>query len=481
MLAAGAPAGAGVWRAELAETIRLALPIALTQLGQIAMMTTDLALLGRLGEATVAAASLGNAVAFTCYFVGMGLMSAVAPLAAQAYGARMPRMVRRALRVGVWAAVMLGLPLMLVQLNGERLLLALGQAPETAALAGRYLMGLAWSMVPGWCYVALRGFMGAVNRPQPALWITLAAIPLNAVLAYGLIYGAFGLPRLDLLGAGIATTIVNICTCIAALWVAYALRPFHKYRVLGRFWRADWPLLGRLVAIGAPISGGFLLEYGLFAAAAPLMGLIGTTALAAHQIALMVSAILYMVPFGISIAATVRVGHAVGRRDAVATRRAGLAALALAAAFMTALTLAVVAARGVIPGLFLGSVTPDASAVVALAAGLLLVGATFFIADGMQAIAAGALRGLNDTRVPLLFSALSFWVVGFTAAYALAFPAGYGAYGVWIGLSLGTAVYAALLVARFHALTRRGYLPAVTGADESGSAALAHERVRQKR
>ena len=142
MLAAGAPAGAGVWRAELADTIRLALPIALTQLGQIAMMTTDLALVGRLGEATVAAASLGNAVAFTCYFVGMGLMSAVAPLAAQAYGARKPRMVRRALRVGVWAAVMLGLPLMPVQFNGERLLLALGQAPETAALAGRYLMGL---------------------------------------------------------------------------------------------------------------------------------------------------------------------------------------------------------------------------------------------------------------------------------------------------------------------------------------------------
>ena len=242
--------------------------------------------------------------------------------------------------------------------------------------------------------------------------------------------------------------------------------------MLGRFWRADWPLLGRLVAIGAPISGGFLLEYGLFAAAAPLMGLIGTTALAAHQIALTVAAILYMVPFGISIAATVRVGHAVGRRDAVATRRAGFAAIALAAAFMTAMTIAVVGARDLIPRLFLGNAASDASATVALAAGLLLVGATFFIADGMQAIAAGALRGLNDTRVPLLFSALSFWGVGFTAAYALAFPAGYGAYGVWIGLSLGTGVYAVLLVARFQALTRRGYLPAVSGADESGSAAL---------
>jgi MATE family multidrug resistance protein len=476
MLAAGAPAGAAVWRVELAETIRLALPIALTQLGQIAMMTTDLALLGRLGEATVAAASLGNAIAFTCYVVGMGLMSAVAPLAAQAYGARQPRMVRRALRVGLWAAVMLGLPMILIQLNGERLLLALGQTPETAATAGRYLMGLAWSTVPGWWYVALRGFMGAVNRPQPGLWITLAAIPLNAVLAYALIYGAFGLPRLDLLGAGIATTIVNVCTCVAALWVAYALPPFRKYRVLGRFWRADWPLLGRLVAIGAPISGGFLLEYGLFAAAAPLMGLIGTTALAAHQIALTVAAILYMVPFGISIAATVRVGHAVGRRDTVATRQAGLAALVLAAAFMAAMTIAIVGTRDLIPRLFLGDAASDANATVALAAGLLVVGATFFIADGMQAIAAGALRGLNDTRVPLFFSALSFWGVGFAAAYALAFPAGYGAYGVWIGLSLGTGVYAVLLVARFNVLTRRGYLPVVSGANDRRSATLAGER-----
>jgi len=311
MLASGAsmPEGKVSWRAELAETIRLALPIALTQLGQIAMMTTDLALLGRLGAATVAAASLAHAVLFTAFVLGMGLVSAVAPLASQAYGARKPRMVRRALRVGFWAALMLGLPMTLLQFRGEQILLAFGQAPETAALAERYLYGLAWSLVPGWWFIALRSFMSAVNRPQPALWITLGAIPANGLLAYALIYGEFGLPRLDLLGAGIATTIVSIGMCIAALWIAYTCRPFKKYQVLGRFWRADWQLLGRLVFVGAPISGAFLLEYGLFAAAAPLMGLIGTAALAAHQIALQVAAILFMVPFGVSIAATVRVGQ----------------------------------------------------------------------------------------------------------------------------------------------------------------------------
>ena len=176
-------------------------------------------------------------------------------------------------------------------------------------------MGLAWCLVPAWWFIALRGFMQSVNRPEPGLWITLAAIPVNALLAYALIYGEFGLPRLEMFGAGLATTIVNIGMCVAAVWVCYACRPFKKYRILGRFWRPDWPLFGRLFAIGAPISGTMLLEYGVFAAAALLMGRLGTTELAAHQIALTFASILFMVPFGISMAATVRVGHAAGRRD----------------------------------------------------------------------------------------------------------------------------------------------------------------------
>src|SRR5690606_25547442 len=191
------------------------------------------------------------------------------------------------------------IPLSAAQLYGENLLLAFGQAPDAAALAENYLIGLAWSLVPAWWFIALRGFMQSVNRPEPALWITLAAIPINALLAYALIYGAFGLPRLELLGAGLATTMVNIGMCIAGIWVCYACRPFRKYQILGRFWVPDGPLLARLVAIGAPISGTMLLEYGVFAAAALLMGLIGTVELAAHQIAITTASILFMVPFGI--------------------------------------------------------------------------------------------------------------------------------------------------------------------------------------
>jgi multidrug resistance protein, MATE family len=464
-IAAGAKALAGQnhWRGELTGTVKLALPIALTQLGQVAMMTSDLVLIGHLGDKAIAGAALGQTVLFAAFMVGLGLVSAVAPLAAQAYGAREPRMVRRALRVGLWVSVLLGIPSIALQSMGETLLLALGQEKETAHLAAQYLAGLGWSLVPAWWFIALRGFMSAVNRPEPALWITLAAIPANALLAYALIYGAFGLPRLDLLGAGAATTLVNIGMCIAAFWLAYTQHPFKKYRVLNRFWRFDEALLRQLVVVGAPISGAFLLEYGLFASAAILMGWIGTTALAAHQIALQVASILFMVPFGISMAATVRVGHAVGREDAGASRRAGFAAIGLGAAFMAAMVLVIVALRHVIPLVFLGAHSGDASATVALAATLLALGSTFFIVDGVQTIAAGALRGLNDTRVPMIFAAVSFWVVGFATSYTLAFPARLEAPGIWIGFTVGLGLYALLLVLRFNALTRRGYMPAAPG------------------
>jgi MATE family multidrug resistance protein len=457
---AKAPAGRALWRAELTETVKLALPIALTQLGQIAMLTSDLALIGRLGDAAVASAALAQAVLFTGFVLGMGIVSAVTPLAAQYFGARQPRMVRRALRVGLWASVILGAPLTIAQFWGGDLLRALGQSPATAELAQRYLFGMAWCIVPSWFFMALRNFMGAVNRPEPGLWITLVAIPANALLGYALIYGAFGLPRLDLLGAGLATTIVSVGMCLAAIWVCYARRPFRKFHVLGRFWRPDWQLTRQLLVVGAPMSGSFLLEYGVFAAAAQLMGWIGTAALTAHQIALQIAGIMFMVPFGISMAATVRVGHAAGRGDAAATRRAGFTAIALGVVFMAAMTLIVASTRHTLPLFFLGSDAPDPQT-VALAASLLVLGASFFIADGVQTIAAGSLRGLNDTRVPLIFAAVSFWLIGFAGCWIFGFTFRLGAYGIWIGLSLGIATYAVLLTWRFQRLTARHYLPQV--------------------
>ena len=437
---------------ELTETLKLAVPLALTQLGQIAMMTTDLAFIGRLGDEAVAAAALAHTVFFVSFTFGMGLVSAVAPLAAQAFGAGNPPLVRRSLRVGLWAALLISLPMMALPFRGEQVLLALGQSPAAAALAQQYLFGLAWSILPGLCFLAIRGFMSAINRPEPILWITLAAIPANALLVYLLLYGEWGLPRLGLFGTGLATSIVNTGMLLAGLWFAIRHQPFRQYHILGHIWRVDWGLMRQLIVVGAPISIAFLLEYGLFGAAGLLMGLISTTALAAHQIALQVAAILFMVPFGIGMAATVRVGNAVGRGDAPAVKRAGFIATGLGIVFMSAMTLAVIAGRFAIAEIFLGEGT---GAATELTATLLLVGSTFFVADGIQTVAAGSLRGMNDTRIPLLFATVSYWLVGFTCACAFGFWTPLGAIGVWIGLSCGTAVYAVLLLLRFRRLADR--------------------------
>src|SRR3954469_3616375 len=340
---------------ELAETLKLAVPIALTQLGQIAMMTTDIAMIGRLGSEAVAAAALAHTVLFVSFTFGMGLVSAVAPLAAQAFGARNPHLIRRSLRVGLWAALLISLPLMALRFWAEPALLMLGQAPTTAHLAQDYLAGLVWTILPALWFMAIRGFMSAINRPEPILWITLAAIPANALLVYLLLYGPFGLPQLGLFGAGLATSIVNLGTFLGAAWFAARRRPFRKYHVFGYFWRIDWRLMWQLIVVGAPISLSFLLEYGLFGAAGLLMGLISTTALAAHQIALQVAAILFMVPFGIGMAATIRVGHAAGRNDAHGVRRAGFAAAVLGLVLGITVTAAVIAGRFAIARLFLGN------------------------------------------------------------------------------------------------------------------------------
>ena len=440
---------------ELWETIRLAAPMALTQLGQIAMTTTDLAWIGRLGEEAVAAAALAATIYFVSFTIGLGVVSAVAPLAAQAFGARDPRRVWRATRVGLWAALLISLPMMTFPLYGEEILHLLGQADAPARLAQNYLRGLVWGATPALWLIALRGFMASVNRPEPVLWITLAAIPANALLVYLLIYGAWGLPRLGLFGAGLGTTLVNSGMFLAGLWFAVTRRPFKKYHVFGRIWRIDWATMRDLIATGLPISIALLMEFGMFSSAALLCGLISTAAIAANQIALQVTTILFMVQLGIALATTVRVGHAVGRNDPSALRRAGFTAMLLGVVIATILTLLVVASRFGIARIFLGATAANAGAVIDLVATLLMVGATLFVLDGLQTIAAGALRGLKDTRMPLVFALIGYWLVGFPSAWVLAFHAGLGAVGVWIGLSVGTAVYACFLILRFHRLAAR--------------------------
>lgn len=448
-------AAASYFAVELSDTVKLALPMVLTQVGQIAMMTTDLAFIGRIGAEAVAAAALASRVYLVSFAFGVGLLAPIAPLVAQAFGANNLAVARRSLRMALWAALMLSLPIMVFALRGEQMLLAIGQAPDAARLAQRYLFGLSWGVAPALCFQTIRSFMGAVHRPEPVLWITLAAIPVNALLGYLLIHGQLGLPRLELFGAGLATTLVNFGTLLAGLCFVTIGSPFRDYNVLAHLWHFEWCSMRQLIVLGAPSSITALIGYGVFAAAALLAGLISTSALAAYQIALQVAAILYMISFSISTAVAVRVGHAVGRNDGPGIMRAGLVGMLLGIVIAAIFTCSVIVLRFKIAELFLGESGGDPISTIGLAAKLLLVGASFFITDAVANIAAGGLRGLKDTRVPLLFAGIGYWLIGFSLSYVLGLKIGLGAIGIWIGLSTGTTVYAGLLVLRFRLLATR--------------------------
>ncbi|WP_240543224.1 MATE family efflux transporter [Bradyrhizobium canariense] len=427
----------------------------LTNLGQVAMMGTDLAFIARLGAEATAAAALAGRIYWISVAFGMGLIAASACFAAQGYGANNLSLVRRSLRMGLWTALLLSPPIMAFQLLGEHILLALGQAPDAARLAQQYLSGLAWGAPMVLLFFAIRTFMTAVNRQAPVLWITLTGVPLNLLLVFLLMYGSLGLPRLELLGVGLATTIVNFSLFLAGLWFATMAQSFRDYHGLARLWQLDRPLMRQLILLGMPISISLLLESGISSAGAVLMGLISTKALAANQVASQVSALVFMISSGIGMAATVRVAHAVGRNDGSGVKRTCLGAMLLGVVIVAVLTLAVIAARFEIAELFLDELADDADAMIGLGAHLLLVGASAFISGAVCTIASGSLRGMKDTRVPLLFAGSAYWLIGVSLGYLLGLKIGLGATGVCIGLSIGAAAYAGLLVLRLQLLVRR--------------------------
>ncbi len=458
MAAARPEARPDIWILEARQTIRLAVPLALMQLSQIAMSTVDVLMIGRLGKEALAGAALGSTLIFLWSVTGMGLVTAVAPLAAQAFGAEDPVRVRRVTRQGLWVTALVSVPGLFALLAMEPVLLWMDQPAVAVRGAGEYLAMVAWSLPMIVGFVVLRCFGAALNRPKPALWMMLAGIPLNALLDYALIFGELGAPRMELAGAGLATTIVQTFLFLGLLWFSTRSRDLRDYRILARFWRPDWAVFRRIFAIGLPIAGIYLIEMGVFAFAVVMMGWIGATAIAAHLIAIQVAAVTFMVPMGIGQAATVRVGQALGRRDPAGIRRAGFSALGIGIVFMSAMSLLIALFPAALAGLFLDRGMAGSADVLALAASLLYVAAAFQIVDGMQAICAGALRGLNDTRIPMVAAAVGYWIVGFGVGWTLGFAVGWGAVGIWIGLALGLASTAAFFVTRFNRMTRSGSL-----------------------
>jgi MATE family multidrug resistance protein len=450
------------WTAELKATLALSWPIVLTNLAQTGLLTTDVMLMGWLGPDALAAGALATNLYHALLIFGIGLVSATSPLIAEELGRRRHavREVRRTVRQGLWSAVAIAVPIWLAAWNGEAILVAIGQEPALSAAAGDYMRALMWSLLPFLFYLVLRSYLAALERPAWALAIGLLTLPVNLGFAYGFMFGAFGMPRLGLVGAGIATTLSSTFMFLGLVAVIALDRRFRRYRLFGRFWRADWARFRTLWRIGVPIGLTLAFEVTVFNAAALLMGRIGASELAAHAIALQIASLAFMVPLGVSQAVTVRVGRAFGAGDPGGVTRAGWTAFALGTGVMAFSALLMVAVPRTLVGFFLDAADPANERVVAFALSFLMLAALFQLVDGAQAVGAGMLRGLQDTRVPMIYAAVGYWGIGLPVGVALGFGTGLRGVGIWIGLALGLAVVAGLMLWRWMRRDRLGLMPA---------------------
>ncbi|GAB4355822.1 MAG: MATE family efflux transporter [Oricola sp.] len=450
----GAPAATG-WGGHLRATLALGVPLVGAQLGLMLINTTDTVMLGWYSVETLAAAVLATPLFFTVMIFGSGFSQAVMPIAAQAEGKGDVRGVRRAVRMGLWVAIAYSAVVMVPLWYTEDILLAAGQEPEIAALSGDYMRIAQWAMFPTLLAQGLRAFLSAIERPRIIFWSTAAGAVLNGLLNWALIFGNWGAPELGVRGAAIAS--LGTTTLTLAILAAYVTgnRRAAEYEIFARFWRPDWPDLREVLRIGLPIAITILAEVGIFVFSSVMMGWLGVVPLAAHGIAIQLASIAFMVPMGMSQAATVRVGRAFGSGDAVALNRAAGSVMAVCAAFAVTSGLLFWTIPESLIALFLDNSTPEAPDVVAYAVPLLTIAALFQLFDGAQVVGAGLLRGLKDTRVPMWLAIASYWVVGFTLAYGLGFVAGLGGIGVWCGLAAGLAVAAITMNGRFLLLRPR--------------------------
>jgi multidrug resistance protein, MATE family len=445
------------WRDELRATLALAWPLMLSNLTMQLIQATDVVLMGWLGSHALAASALGINLTWPLIFIAFGLVTAAAPMMATALGARRHsvREVRRTFRQSLWLALAAAIPLWVLLWNAEHVIRALGQEPALARDAGLFLRGYMWTVLPWLIFQTLRNFLSALERPQWIMIISALGIVANALLGWALIFGRLGLPALGIFGGGLASSIVWGLLALGLVAVVLRDRQFRRFHLFGRFWRADPARLKYLVRLGLPIGLSFGFEATVFAAAAYLMGLIDAASVAAHAVALQIAALTFMVPLGLSQAATVRVGRALGRQDPRAISRAGWTAFALGILFMSVMALLMWLFPRELVTLFLEPVPANAH-VIALAISFLVVAAGFQIFDGAQVVAAGMLRGLHDTRVPMLIAAFGYWAIGIGVGVWLAFDREWQGVGIWTGLAAGLALVSVLLITRWSMRARLG-------------------------
>ncbi|MFG6635319.1 MATE family efflux transporter [Sulfitobacter sp. 1A12126] len=427
--------------------LTLGLPLIGGHLAQMAIGVTDTVMLGWYSVEALAAVVLGSTYFFVLFIFGSGFAMAVMPLVA-AYDAEDDEIgLRRATRMGLWLSVgfaMIALPAMIWS---PAVLDLLGQGPNLADRAGDYLKVAGWGILPALLVMVLKSYLAALERTQVVLWITLLAAGVNALANYALIFGNWGAPELGVMGAAVASVTTQCVSLIGV--VIYVLIALPQHSLFVRLWRVDGQMLLRVFTLGLPIGLTTLSEVGLFAASSLMMGWLGTIPLAAHGIAIQLASLTFMVHLGLSNVATIRAGNAYGRRDVPHMKRGAVIVTVLSLVFAMLTMVGFVGWPEPLISVFMQEDEPARAEILAIGTGLLVMAALFQLVDGAQVVALGLLRGVQDTKVPMVMAAVSYWIVGMPCSYLLGFVLGFGAMGIWAGLVAGLAVAGLLLNARF--------------------------------
>jgi multidrug resistance protein, MATE family len=449
----------GWLKRELSATLALSWPIILANVAINVMTATDFMMLGWLSPHALASGALGFNLYQPAFLLGIGVVAALSPIAAAKRGAGVgAEGMRRATHQALLSALMISVVTWVLLWQTTPILTAMGEPPDLAADAGVYMRGFQWGLAPSLCFFAGRSVFAALERPRPTLVAGLVAVAFNALANYALIFGKFGAPALGIVGSGLATTLSQIlmfAMLIAASMIDPRMRPLRLFTLPWLPARREMAALWRL---GLPIGATIMAEVGVFSAATLVMGLIGPSALEGHTIALQVASLAFMVPLGLGQAATVRVGHAYGARDPLAISRAGWSAFGVTVVFALLSAATMIVAPRLLIAPFIDVDDPANAVTVSLAVALLRIAAIFQIFDASQATLANMLRGLHDSRWPLVIALLGYWAIGAPIGIALGFWAPLGAIGIWIGLATGLAVVAVLLMARWLRRGRRDFL-----------------------
>ncbi|SFU58447.1 multidrug resistance protein, MATE family [Aliiroseovarius crassostreae] len=431
----------------------LGLPLIGSQLAGFAIQIIDTVMLGWYGVEALAAVVLAGTLFFVLMIMGSGFAWAVMPMVASASEAGDDTRVRRVTRMGFWSSAIIATLVMPALWWSEPLLLAIGQEPDLSAIAQDYLRIMGWSLYPALGLMVLRSYLSALERTKVVLYATLLATVLNAFLNYALIFGNFGFPEMGVRGAALASLIVQ-CVNFAVL-VTYAVRALPEHNLFQRIWRPDWEALREVVRMGGQIGLTSLAEAGLFSASTVVMGWIGTLELAAHGIALQIVSAFFMVHIGLSNAATVRAGRALGRKDEAGLRRGALAITLLSLLFGGISVLVFIGLPYPMISAFLDPAEPLRDEILRVGTSLLVVAALFQFADAAQVMALGLLRGVHDTKVPMVIASISYWLVGVPMSYLMGIHWGWGGEGVWAGLVIGLLCAGAFMSWRFWSRSSR--------------------------